>query len=275
MSSGRKHPEGDGALLRAALDISEAVAGSRTAAELGQLVMNAVDRLVECDFGSILSAAPGQEWTLEGAKEDNRVIQQNQWRYAQEMSPDELGQLGTRFSRDTEIFVPNRRDRMSVYQEFLRPNRQAGFLARYWVMDGRLWGIGMSRATPGFTERERERLDAAFPLLKAALRAGAWRAEVEGRGLRPGEGGPWSLTEAEDRTMSLVVRGLTNKEVAGLLGVSPNTVRNTLARVFEKVGVSRRSELAFLARHHTDEARGDRRPFERTADGLTTVPRRP
>jgi DNA-binding CsgD family transcriptional regulator len=270
--SRRKDQETDPAVWRAGLEIAEAVSGSATAAELGQQVMDVVDRLVECDFGSILSAAPGQDWTIEGAKEDNRVIQRNHWRYAQEMSPAELGQLGTRFSRDTELFSADRRDRMSVTQEFLRPNRQGGFLARYWVMDGRLWGIGMSRAAPGFTERERERLDAAFPLVRAALRAGTWRAETEGRSRRAGDGGPWSLTEAEDRTMALVVRGLTNKEVAGLLGVSPNTVRNTLARVFEKVGVSRRSELAFMARQHAEEARaGDRRPYERTAQGLMTA----
>jgi hypothetical protein len=46
--------------------------------------------------------------------------------------------------------------------------------------------------------------------------------------------------------MALTVRGLTNKEVAGLLGISPNTVRNILGEVFRKVGVSRRSELAFI-----------------------------
>ena len=45
-----------------------------------------------------------------------------------------------------------------------------------------------------------------------------------------------------------MIRGLTNRETAALLGISVNTVRNTLADLFKKLGVSRRSELAFLAR---------------------------
>ena len=48
--------------------------------------------------------------------------------------------------------------------------------------------------------------------------------------------------------MALVLRGLTNGEVAGVLGVSPHTVRNTLVEIFKKVDVSRRSELAFIVR---------------------------
>jgi hypothetical protein len=46
--------------------------------------------------------------------------------------------------------------------------------------------------------------------------------------------------------MSLAIRGLTNREVAKLVGSSPNTVRNTLVEVFRKVGVTRRGELAFI-----------------------------
>lgn len=42
----------------------------------------------------------------------------------------------------------------------------------------------------------------------------------------------------------LVSKGLTNREVAGLLAVSAHTVRNTLRVVFEKLEVSNRVELA-------------------------------
>lgn len=235
----RSEPRADRAVWKAAQEIAEAVAGSSTSRELGQQVMQAIDGMVECDFGSILAAAPGQQWSIRGEKEDNQIIRRNHWRYAQEMSAAELQRMATRFTPDTEIFFQaKRRERMSVYQDFIRPNRQAGFIARYWVMDGKLWGIGMSRGRPSFTDRERERLDALFPQVRAALRAGTW--------LGGEDGSPWSLTPAEERTMALVTRGLTNSEVADLLGNSPNTVRNTLAQIFKKVGVSRRSELAFV-----------------------------
>jgi DNA-binding CsgD family transcriptional regulator len=238
----------DREVWEASHEIAEAVAETSCAAELGQLVMNAIDRMVECDLGSIISAAPGREFVIDGQKEDNSVLCANFWRYAQEMVPGEVEQLSRRFSLDTELFAAPRRERISVYREFIRPNRQREFIARSWVADGRMWGVGMTRSRSSFSDRERARLEALFPHVRAALRLKCLRAERADDYPGAGAGGPWSLTSAEERTMSLVVRGLTNKEAARLLGTSPNTVRNTLANVFRKVGVSRRSELAFMVR---------------------------
>jgi DNA-binding CsgD family transcriptional regulator len=56
------------------------------------------------------------------------------------------------------------------------------------------------------------------------------------------------LTVAEHRTMDLVLRGLTNPEIASVLGISTNTVRNRLAASFKKLGVSTRTEAAFVLR---------------------------
>jgi DNA-binding CsgD family transcriptional regulator len=255
-------------IWRAARDVAEVAAEATSGAQVGQEVMAVVARLVDCDVGSILSVTPGQEWCLEGQKEDNEILRRNHWRYATEMTPAELQHLVGGFSLDTEIFARNRRERMSVYGDFMRPNGQAGFIVRYWVMDGRLWGMGMSRSLAQFSERDRERLDALFPHLRAALRAGALLADARGAA---SQGAAWSLTPAEERVMSLVTRGLTNAEAAGLLGISPNTLRNTLARVFNKVGVSSRSELAFIVGGGVpDEAAFD----AAAADGRTGVVRR-
>ena len=46
--------------------------------------------------------------------------------------------------------------------------------------------------------------------------------------------------------MELVAAGKTNREVGALLFLSEHTVRNQLVRVFDKLGVSRRTELARL-----------------------------
>jgi len=51
------------------------------------------------------------------------------------------------------------------------------------------------------------------------------------------------LTRRERDIVEHLRRGLTNREIGRALGISTNTVRNTLARLFDKVGVSTRSEL--------------------------------
>ena len=242
----------DRAVWQAWNEIAEAVADCSAALELGQHVIDAIGRLVDFDLGSILSAVPGQDWSTEGQKGDCRIVCQNQWQYASEVSRDEIRLLATRFSLDTELFRSRRRDEASVYRDFVVPNRQVGFVTRYWTMDGHLWGVGLSRGSRTFSKRDQARLNALFPQIRASLRLRRLLSD-DGLGYPgAGHGGPWSLTAAEERTMSLVVRGFTNREVAGLLRVSPNTVRNTLAQVFRKVGVSRRSELVYIVQNSTD-----------------------
>lgn len=238
---------------RACAEIVEALASSRTAAEVGQAVLAAVARIVPCEFAAILAAQPGASWSLIGHKEDQEILRQRQWHYAQEMTEAELAQIGTRFSVDSEIFGAERRERMSVYSDFMRPNRQSGFVTRYWLTDGRLWGMGLSRGGSSFSSSECARLDALFPHLRAAMRAGRWFASAAGDA--PIDGAArWSLTAAEERITSLIVRGLTNGEAASVLGVSQNTVRNALAKIFKKVGVASRSELVFVVQGQAQDA---------------------
>jgi DNA-binding CsgD family transcriptional regulator/PAS domain-containing protein len=54
------------------------------------------------------------------------------------------------------------------------------------------------------------------------------------------------LTLGEARVAALIGAGISPKEAAERLGVAEATARNTLKRVFSKVGVSRQSELAVL-----------------------------
>jgi pimeloyl-ACP methyl ester carboxylesterase len=58
---------------------------------------------------------------------------------------------------------------------------------------------------------------------------------------------PWAtLTPSERRIMGLAQRGLTNSEIANQLKLSSRTVENHLARVYGKLGVRSRTELALL-----------------------------
>jgi DNA-binding CsgD family transcriptional regulator len=60
---------------------------------------------------------------------------------------------------------------------------------------------------------------------------------------RPSTG--WeSLTEAELDVVRLVAEGMTNREIARRLFVSPRTVQTHLGHVFLKLGLSHRSEVA-------------------------------
>lgn len=65
--------------------------------------------------------------------------------------------------------------------------------------------------------------------------------ELDRVGLRPAA--PRDLTEAERRVAELVATGLTNREVAAQLFISPKTVEANLSRAYRKLGISSRAEL--------------------------------
>lgn len=62
------------------------------------------------------------------------------------------------------------------------------------------------------------------------------------------------LTERQRQVMELVVKGLSSKEIALDLGISPRTVENYRAWVMEKMGASNLADLvrkALLAQDET------------------------
>jgi DNA-binding CsgD family transcriptional regulator/tetratricopeptide (TPR) repeat protein len=111
-----------------------------------------------------------------------------------------------------------------------------------------------------FLRRARRRVDARTHLRAAlsvfeGLRAGPWveRATTELRASgetvrRRHEGsGAVVLTPQERQVAHLVRKGMSNKDVAGQLFVSPRTVDFHLRNVFAKTGVTSRAELVGLA----------------------------
>jgi DNA-binding CsgD family transcriptional regulator len=62
--------------------------------------------------------------------------------------------------------------------------------------------------------------------------------------VRPGTIAPqWGLSQREAEVAGLVLRGLSNREIAEQLHISPNTVKTHLRAVFEKSGLRSRFEL--------------------------------
>jgi DNA-binding CsgD family transcriptional regulator len=87
-----------------------------------------------------------------------------------------------------------------------------------------------------------EKAAAAFDDLEAPLWAGMARAELARVSGRKPSG--QSLTETEQRVAALVAEGLANKEVAAALFVTVHTVEAHLSRIYRKLGVRSRRDLA-------------------------------
>lgn len=116
------------------------------------------------------------------------------------------------------------------------------------------WPLERGRSllvTGGILRRLGRRRDAAALLSQAksifdALRNPLWstRAEAEQRRLGGRRGASDQLTPTETRVAELAGQGLRNAEIAAQLYVTPKTVEATLSRVYRKLGVRSRTELA-------------------------------
>ncbi len=90
----------------------------------------------------------------------------------------------------------------------------------------------------------------------AFLGLGVWvgrrlfRSEPRDGEFTPNERAQVSLgiTDREREVLQLLADGRSNKEIAARLGLSPNTVKTHVARLFEKLRVARRTEAILLAR---------------------------
>ncbi len=87
-----------------------------------------------------------------------------------------------------------------------------------------------------------ERACAIFEELGASSWADTARRELSSIGGRQPAGS--GLTASERRVAELVAEGLTNREVASALSLTERTIESHLSRVYAKLGVRSRSELA-------------------------------
>jgi DNA-binding CsgD family transcriptional regulator len=114
--------------------------------------------------------------------------------------------------------------------------------------------VGRILLTRAHLERRRRRAAAARELLESAeclfeaLHATAWRTQVHAELARGGSvtvtGVEGLLTETELRVAAEVARGASNREIAERLYVSVKTVEATLTRIYRKLEVRSRTQLA-------------------------------
>jgi DNA-binding CsgD family transcriptional regulator len=185
---------------------------------------------------------------------DSHLLQRSALDYMNEFSETELLHVmrAKATTTDDVVFAPARRASLRVYSEFIRPNNLGPFCLRMWLSaNGAFWFVfGREGQNAKYADRERAALDVVFPVL----------AVGEALHVRPADSSESDTTaflrdlgagEAEARVGALVERGLTNAEIAKVLGRSTHTVRNQLAVVFRKLHVSTRAELAFVLAHRT------------------------
>lgn len=132
----------------------------------------------------------------------------------------------------------------------LQRPQAAGFVVQFWPGPARSYRVFalLARADEAFTlfaERARPLLDASFPVIALAEKLLDQR-RVDDTKLQPQVAAALRLTRAQQETLELLVRGLTNREIASVLGISANTVRNRLAECFRLLGASTRTEALFI-----------------------------
>lgn len=59
------------------------------------------------------------------------------------------------------------------------------------------------------------------------------------------------LSAREKQVIQYLSAGMTNREIADSLGLSPHTIKNYLFRIFDKLGVSSRTELLYLTMNNS------------------------
>jgi ATP/maltotriose-dependent transcriptional regulator MalT len=122
---------------------------------------------------------------------------------------------------------------LDVAYEAARARVQIGLACRA-LGDDDAAGLELDSARATF-----ERLDAATDLARVA-------ALVDASGVR----GPSELTDRECEVLRLVAAGMTNREVASTLHLSPHTVGRHLQNVFTKLGVTSRAAAIAHAYEH-------------------------
>ncbi|WP_185844687.1 LuxR family transcriptional regulator [Nonomuraea sp. WAC 01424] len=91
-------------------------------------------------------------------------------------------------------------------------------------------------------------------------------APARAAGLVPGQD-DHVLTVGERRVTDLVLRGMSNLEVATTLSISKRTVDTHLARIYRKLGIHTRAELAVILTGLSDDDRADLRTGEPVPTG--------
>jgi len=220
----------------------------------GQRVLTVLAGLVGCDARSFDAVGPGRIVVAQTAPDGFAfpgMVQVFQEHMGQHPLLRHFRETGDRHAAKVSDFLSLREFRqLPLYRDLYRV---AGVDRQLAVAlpgtPGVLAGLAVSRAGRDFSERDRAALDFLRPhVIRAHAGAAALtaaRLDVQTPGEAAVDGcGAVGLTQREAEVISLAAKGRTNREIAGLLGISPLTVRKHLEHAYPKLGVGNRTEAA-------------------------------
>jgi DNA-binding CsgD family transcriptional regulator len=153
---------------------------------------------------------------------------------------------------DYEALSAQTLDRMVFYREVVSGHGIRATAVSVLRTQGQVVGclyLGRTSRSARFGD-EVEHLRHALP----ALSLGKRLFDLSPRGARATAGRELPFTARETDVLSYLVRGLTNGEIASLLGTSRYTVKNQVATMLAKASVKNRTELVYLATRTSDES---------------------
>jgi DNA-binding CsgD family transcriptional regulator len=138
--------------------------------------------------------------------------------------------------------------RTPLYNDYYRVIRIDHVMAVPIHVDRRLLvSFVLNRHKRGFSDRDRARLEIMRPHLGNLYRLGV-AADRAPDGAPPAETGPAApLTPRERDVLRWLAAGKTDKDIGGILGISPRTVHKHLQHIYEKLGVETRTAAAMRA----------------------------
>ena len=220
-------------------------------------------RVIVADTQAIFRAGLRKIFALE---DDIRVVGQAE-------SLDQTATAMQKFSADIVILeaalAPNPSD---VVSDLLRQNTSCRLVLVLQEPDQEMTLELFRRGAHGIVSREVEPEMLVECLRKVAQgelwlesRAVAWVMQAyRTQGLRPAGSRPKvSLTPKEALIVSCVTQGMKNKEIALRVGTTEQVVKNYLRKVYDKLGVADRLELAlYCLSHRVVEGVGQAQPAQ-------------
>lgn len=160
--------------------------------------------------------------------------------FKQELSPVKEAALARRgVATDTEVLGARRAARTAYHRHVAAPaGAHVSMLCFPRVRGEVLGSLVLGRASP-FREGEQRSVEHLLPAIGLGLSSFGDR--------RPPASTSRRLTPREREIVDYLCLGHTNRSIAIACGTSVNTVRNQLARIFEKLEVASRAELVARA----------------------------
>jgi DNA-binding CsgD family transcriptional regulator len=224
-------------------DVIQQATQSPTADAFEAEVLASLNREIGFDVGVFLTN-PNREPTVFGYDEGRmrRLLHARSARYGRDLEPVKRAALAARgVAVDTDVLGERMVSATSYYRDLAEPVGGRHSMVAYLRLRGRVvGGLVLGRCSSCYRDADVFAMESTLPGLAVACASfGEPTAHSDVTRLSP----------REREVLEYLCLGYRNREIANAFGTSPNTVRNQLACVFQKLGATTRAEAVALARH--------------------------